>query len=194
MERYMYAIHKNDICINRNELAARLGTPRGYTDSTVERCIAQVMDSCAPGCCYARVPVCLANADVAEFEFASFPSRDLYKNLEGCQEAYIIAITLGAATDRLVHRLSLTSGAESFVADAVASAVAEAVMDNVVGYLKESQSLCPQFSPGYGDFSVSHQGEILDFLCADKLLGIKLSESFLMIPKKSITAICGIKE
>ena len=194
MERYMYTIHKNDISINQNELAARLGTPRGYTDSNVERCLSQVMDNCNPGCCYVRVPVCLANDNMAEFEFAHFPSRDLYKNLEGCKEAYIIAITLGSSADRLIHRLSLTSGADSFVADAVASAVAEAVMDNVVSYLKENNSLCPRFSPGYGDFSISHQREILDFLCADKLLGIKLSESFLMIPKKSITAICGIKE
>ena len=50
-----------------------------------------------------------------------------------------------------------------------------------------------RFSPGYGDFTLKHQRDILDFLSADRLLGIKLGDNLIMTPRKTITAICGVQ-
>ena len=49
-----------------------------------------------------------------------------------------------------------------------------------------------RYSPGYGDYSIEVQKVILDRTQAQKHLGIHLSDSFLMIPTKSITAVAGI--
>ena len=80
------------------------------------------------------------------------------------------------------------------MADAVASAMAETVMDMLNNSLKENNNLSPRFSPGYGDLELDFQRQILSVLCADRILGIKLGDNLLMTPQKSITAICGIKE
>ena len=58
--------------------------------------------------------------------------------------------------------------------------------------LSRKQKLKPRYSPGYGDLSLSVQKDVLNILNADKILGIKLGENLLMIPKKSITAIQGV--
>jgi len=53
--------------------------------------------------------------------------------------------------------------------------------------------LTPRFSPGYGDLSLDHQKGLLKYVEADKI-GISLSETMVMLPEKSITAVIGWKE
>ena len=194
MESYVYNIAKEDISINRAELAQRLKTPTGYTDETVEKCIRQLINACNPKGCYVRVPARVHEDGRVEFEFATLKSEDLCKTLLGCEEAYVMAVTLGIEADRLVTRTSFVSKAEGFITDAIASAMAESVIDVMNDYLKQSAELTPRFSPGYGDLDLSCQRVVLDTLGADRLLGIKLGENLLMTPKKSITAICGIRK
>lgn len=54
--------------------------------------------------------------------------------------------------------------------------------------------LTDRFSPGYGDLPLKHQPEVLRLLEAQKRLGINLTSSGLMIPRKSVTAIMGISK
>ena len=60
-------------------------------------------------------------------------------------------------------------------------------------HLREKFSLRPRFSPGYGDFDLGAQRDILNVLNADKILGIKLGSNLLMTPKKTITAVQGVE-
>lgn len=188
------SVNINDVEINSRELAQRLKVPAGFTHDTVEKCIESVKASCVPKYCCIQTPVSFEGDDTAVFDFASFKSKDLCKNLKDCTHAYIMAVTLGIDTDRLINRLSITSKAESFIADAVASALAEAVIDHVNNSLKIHGLLHPRFSPGYGDFELSAQRPILQALNADKLIGIKLGDNLIMTPRKSITAVCGIEK
>lgn len=59
-------------------------------------------------------------------------------------------------------------------------------------YLEKGLYLRPRFSPGYGDFPLSAQKEILDGLEAGKRIGITLTEGYLMMPSKSVTAVIGV--
>ena len=188
------SINIDDIKIDARELALRLKAPESFSHDTVIRCIEAVKASCMPRYCCLRVPVSLTGSDTVVFEFASFKSANLYKNLAGCDYAWLMAVTLGVDTDRLINRLSITSKAESFMADAAASAAAEAVIDTVNNILKQQYDLRPRFSPGYGDFELSAQRDILMALNADKLIGIKLGDNLIMTPRKSITAVCGIQK
>ena len=50
-----------------------------------------------------------------------------------------------------------------------------------------------RFSPGYGDMPIEIQVDILQLLDASRRLGMVLTESNLMIPTKSITALIGMR-
>ena len=59
--------------------------------------------------------------------------------------------------------------------------------------LEKEKTLTNRCSPGYGDLPLSLQPHLLSALNANKLLHITLSDTLLMIPQKSITAIVGIR-
>ena len=54
--------------------------------------------------------------------------------------------------------------------------------------------LSPRYSPGYGDVPLSVQKDICRELDCAKTVGITLTESLLMIPEKSVTAVIGIRK
>ena len=54
--------------------------------------------------------------------------------------------------------------------------------------------LRPRFSPGYGDFPLEYQRELLGVLDAAKRIGLTLTDSLLMAPSKSVTAVIGVYE
>ena len=81
-----------------------------------------------------------------------------------------------------------------FVYDAVGSALAESVCDEAEKMIKKNLKCRPRFSPGYGDFPLSVQRDVLSLVNAERLVGITLTDTNLMLPQKSITAILGIRE
>lgn len=185
-------IKTEDLVLGEEELAKRLQSPNPLENETIRNCIEKVLDVCKPRYCYAKTSVLIKDAD-CEFEFMRVNSVSLAKALKGCGSAYVLALTLGIEADRLITSLGVTSKADSFIADAVASAIAESAVEYVCSHL-EAHTLAQRFSAGYGDFVLSNQEKILNYLKADKLLGIKLGTSCIMTPRKSVTAIIGVKE
>ena len=120
-------------------------------------------------------------------------SATLIKNLQGCREVFVFAVTLGLGVDRLLTQLSLVSPSKHFITDALASAMAEAAADKAEEIIKGTLACRPRFSPGFGDLSIELQPRILNLLNAQRLLGITTNNSLLMSPGKSVTAIMGIK-
>ena len=132
--------------------------------------------------------------NVCDLGFGDIESYDLAKALKGCNEAYILGVTIGIGADRLISRLAVTSPAESFITDALASAAAESLCDYADNILRGEGEKPFRFAPGYGDMPLSYQPAVLEALNADYTLGIRLNGSLLMTPMKSITAILGIKK
>ena len=95
--------------------------------------------------------------------------------------------------ERFLSKMSRLSSADFFIYDAVASALAESVCDEAERIIKGNLECKPRFSPGYGDFSLSVQKDVLLLVNAEKLIGITLTDTNLMIPQKSITSIIAIK-
>ena len=52
--------------------------------------------------------------------------------------------------------------------------------------------LTDRFSPGYGDMPLAQTREICAVLQTEKSIGLSVSQSGIMIPRKSVTAILGI--
>ena len=126
-------------------------------------------------------------------------SRSLGRNLKQCEKLILFGATLGTGADRLITRASLTDMAKAVVLQACAAAMLEEYCDACQREIakqqeKEGWYLRPRFSPGYGDFALSHQGKFLNAINATKLIGITLSEGGIMIPEKSVSAIMGLSK
>mgnify|MGYP002513954982 CR=1 FL=1 len=48
-----------------------------------------------------------------------------------------------------------------------------------------------RYSPGYGDFPIEMQGQLIKAMDGPRTIGLSTNESYILIPRKSITAIIG---
>ncbi len=181
------------VVLNRNEIAARLHASRTFEDPLIDRCLARLLSVVSYKYCYVRLPVSFPEANLCNFGFAEAASADLAKNLKGCREVFLFAVTAGIGVDRLLSRLSAAGTAENFITDALSSAAVESLCDAVSEMLGRNCSCRPRFSPGYGDLSIDFQQPFLERIDAYARLGVTLNEARLMTPMKTITAIMGIK-
>ena len=124
-----------------------------------------------------------------------FTSRDLARHLKGCDEALLLAATLGSKVDVAIRRLALTSVAEGAAAQAVAAALIESYCDSVQAKA-DTNGLAqrPRFSPGYGDWNLKEQKLFFPVLDCAKRIGLTLTDGLMMAPSKSVTAVIGLSE
>ena len=203
--------------VNRREIYRYLGIkanekPDAATEKLAEECIAELSEKCrprsfarwfpcavteaaAPGS-IERPRVADAAAPIIDFSCFRVRSRDLAKNLRGCGQVILFAATIGEGADFLTRKYSRTNVAKAVVMQAAAAAMVEAFCDEENKKLREQAEeqgwfLRPRFSPGYGDFSLEHQRDFARVLEMQKTVGITLSESLLMLPSKSVTAVIG---
>ena len=174
---------------DERELAARLGG--GCMMLSADESLEELYEIMRPRYSAVRVPVSYEDSAVL-IDGYRIESEGLMKNLSGAAEAYLIAVTLGTEVDTYLHRLGFLSGARRFAADAVASALAEALVCLADRELSCSLDCRPRFSPGYGDLPLSYQEVLLERVNGENLLGIRLTDTSFMLPSKSITAIMGI--
>ena len=123
-------------------------------------------------------------------------SRDLAHHLRHCEEAVLYAITLGPQADLLLRRWSVRDMAKAAVGQAVCAAWLDQLAAEYVAGIErgEGEYLTPPFSPGYGDWDLSHQGEVLGLLDAPRRMGLALTQAGMLVPEKSITALVGISD
>ena len=104
--------------------------------------------------------------------------------------------TLGAAFDQWQRRLSALSGADAYFSQQIGLDAVEREMDALEAEarasLSEGETLRPRRSPGYGKMPLSLSREIIDKLDATLRIGVAVTESDLLVPSKSVTAICEI--
>ena len=121
----------------------------------------------------------------------------LASHLCGCREVYLLCGTIGTGFDALLRRVSAISGADALILQAIGTAAIEGLMnsaeDEIKKELSAGESLTARYSPGYGDFPLSSQHTILNLLDASRKVGISLTDTMLMIPSKSVSAVVGVK-
>ena len=142
--------------------------------------------------CFAQYPL-LREGERLCFGGLSTESRDLAHNLAGCDGVILFAATLGAGVDRLIARNGRISAADGVMTDALASAAVEGFCDAVEAFAAGGQPHRPRFSPGYGDLPLAFQKNLLGATDASRKIGLTLTESLMMAPTKSVTAIIGLK-
>ena len=187
--------------IRRSEIYRYLGYKRDAVDEQtkklVEDCLAELEAKASPRFFGRSYPLALSGDSHVDLGCFSVESRNLYKNLAGCGEVYLFAATLGAGPDQLIARYSRLSMSRSVVMQAAAAAMIEAWCDEKNGelreqYKKQGYFLRPRFSPGYGDFSLEHQRDIARELDTARRLGLTVTDSLMLAPMKSVTAVIGV--
>ena len=137
------------------------------------------------------------DGDTLDLGFAKTDSRDLKKHLEGCGEILLFACTAGAETDRRIARAKLLSPARGLLMHAIGAQQVEGGCDRLCARLAQQfpdRQLTDRFSPGYGDLTLEMQRDVMAALDCGRTIGITLTDSLLMTPSKSVTAIIGMKE
>jgi len=168
----------------------------GEVRALVEKLKPQFLQKLQCKACYSVVPVVILDG-LVDLSVLSVTSTHLARNLAGCEYAVLFAATLGMAGEQQRRRAASVSPAEALVLDAMGSAAIEQFCDEFCRHLaKQHPNHClrPRFSPGYGDFSLETQEKLLLVLDARRKLGISLSDGYLMIPQKSVTAVVGVSK
>lgn len=126
-----------------------------------------------------------------------FEGRDIYNHLIHSKSCILIAATLGVYVDRAILLYEKINIVKSIILDATATAYVEKSLDNVQEQLKlqlekEGFNLTFRYSPGYGDFKVDIQKDLLKVLSAETTIGLTATEHNILIPRKSVTAVFGV--
>lgn len=189
---------------DRKEILRYLGYGKSEADETIqklmEECIVEVEKCASPKVMIKTLPVKSVSEQENEFiDFGVFhtQSKNLATNLKDCEQVIFFAATLGLGIDQLIKRYSKFEMSRVVVIQAVATAFLEEFCDEQCRKLsKEWEEMGfytrPRFSPGYGDFPLECQTALLGALEADKRIGIHLTDSLLMTPTKSVSAVIGL--
>ncbi len=127
----------------------------------------------------------------------TLPGSDIAELLQDADRCILLATTLGLAVDELIRRTEFTDMSRALMLDACASAAVENLCDQVQQQLvkqfaAQGQYLTDRFSPGYGDLPLSLQKPLCATLNTQRLIGLTVSGSGILLPRKSVTAIIGI--
>ena len=175
-------------------------TPDESMMREIDQCINELEKVITPRFVYDRFGLLQkeeGDGSVLSFGGIETGSRDLARNLKGCTEVYIMAVTLGPGPDRLVRRASVGRMSRALIYQAAAAAMTEAWCDEINERIRSEAArdglyTRPRFSPGYGDLPLSVQKQISGLLNMPKEIGVSLTESLLMTPSKSVTALIGV--
>ena len=127
-----------------------------------------------------------------------FHSKALARYVGKATELFLFGATLGSRVDSALRRMALTSVAEAGAGQAVAAALIETYCDDCCAELQkqlpDGKKLKWRFSPGYGDWALEEQKILFPVLDCAHTIGLTLTESCMMAPVKSVTAVMAITE
>lgn len=184
--------------ISENEVLLYLGYRTGAVPEELERqiaaCAGEIRATARPHAVWRPMRLDgtrLLGSDV------TLEGEDIRALLSGCGEAVLLAVTLGPEVERLLRRAEVTDLARALVLDAAASTAVENVCDLLEADLRayygaQGLFLTDRFSPGYGDFPLAEQRPFCALLDTERRIGLHLSESCILVPRKSVTALLGV--
>ena len=184
----------SELEINMQE-AFRYAGVRGEADENLldlyQKACSLLAEHVKPKAVYA--PVTLEYYDNGVIiEGEKIESSGLKKFLKGDKEVALMAATAGIEADRLINRYSMVEPSLALMIDALSAAAVEALCNKLCKgcFCVEEQR---RFSPGYGDFPIEYQKRITEILSTPLNIGVTLTNSLMLTPSKSVTAVVPIK-
>lgn len=178
-----------------------MGMPPGGVDealeSLVRTCVQQLDNLVAPKWLHRVVALQFVPDGVQLDTGLLLPGKDLAQHLAGCNRAVLFCLTLGAQVDAAIRREQHSDMLRALALDCAAAAAVELLCDQVEEELRHKFPGCYfpyRFSPGYGDLPLTVQPALLDLLDAPRRAGLCTSDTCILTPRKSVTAILGISD
>ena len=119
------------------------------------------------------------------------------QHLAGCEKIIALTATVGEDIEEdITRRFANGEYSSAVLMDAAATAAVEQVADGMEKAITPKMAaqgflLKWRFSPGYGDWPLEQQPDLLRLAKTEKI-GVGLTTSMMLTPRKSITAIIGL--
>ncbi len=116
--------------------------------------------------------------------------------LKEADKIAVMAITIGEALEQAItEHFAKGSYSYAVLLDAAGTTAVEMAADQLSKSINQhanrlGYTTLPRFSPGYGDWNITAQPSVLAFARGQDA-GITLTESCMLIPRKSVTAVIG---
>lgn len=172
--------------------------PDDQIQEIIDNCEKELLNSITPAYYYSIFninhepnKVTLENCDL------SLIGEDISNHLKDCDKAILFCATLSHGPDKLIRINQVRDMTKLIIIDALASAAIEQICDLIQEEINERFPSLYQtwrFSPGYGDLPLDIQKEFINVLSATKRAGISSTNTNMLIPSKSVTAIIGLSE
>lgn len=194
----VYSLSFKDPSINKKEIMRYMSSQGGGDEilGLVDECLTEVREMLQYKVCYAILTT-ETDSNIISLPCGQIESKNLARNLSGCDKAIVFAATIGVGIDRLISKYSRLSPTKALCFQAIGAERVEALCDEFCEkmkseYEKNGERLKPRFSPGYGDLPLETQKMIFSLLDCPKRIGVTLGDTLLMSPSKSVTAFIGI--
>ncbi|MCM1115095.1 MAG: Vitamin B12 dependent methionine synthase activation subunit [Clostridium sp.] len=183
--------------MNRAEILRYLRTSSKTEDerllALIDECCDEV-NSCVKPKTLHRIFDCTVTEDGLAVGNMFFKSKRLAQNLSGCQRVCVFGATLGTECDRLLRTYSATNISKSVVLQACLASKIEEICDSLEDKLKADGLLLRQrYSPGYFDLDIKENKKVFELLELTKRIGLTLTDTYQMVPTKSVTAFIGVE-
>ncbi|MBI3794983.1 MAG: hypothetical protein HY280_09695 [Nitrospinae bacterium] len=124
-----------------------------------------------------------------------FFGKKIAEILNKCDYVTLMLTTIGPALPDMADKLQKTEATDSFYLEHVGGWMADYLADRVEDKIsheaaKNGYGLSMRYSPGYGDWTLDAQPKLLEILESEKI-GVCLSDTLIMIPRKSVSAAIG---
>lgn len=135
---------------------------------------------------------------IAESGDLSLTSDAICRHLAEAEEVAVMAVTIGSAVEEAIDSaFSAGEYSRALLLDAAATTATEACADYLNRTItaeakRRGLYTAFRFSPGYGDWDITVQSDIVRLSEGDSI-GITVTESSMLIPRKSVTAVIPLR-
>lgn len=188
--------------LNRNEALRYMGQADLHCDdrlgAVLDECEAKLLAAVRPRYRYRCFAVKREDDGIhLDGTALVLPGKDICNHLKECERAVLMCATLSSDVDRIIRAAQLSDMLSALALDCLADTAVEQLCDKVEWKIKEDfpgYEMTWRYGVGYGDLPISLQREFLTVLNAAKEIGLNATESFILTPRKSVTAVIGLSK
>lgn len=135
---------------------------------------------------------------IAESGNLTLSSDAIRRHLADAEQIAVMAVTIGSAVERSIDEAFSTGEySHALLLDAAATTATEACADHLNRTItaearRRGLFTAFRFSPGYGDWDITVQPDIVR-LSEGNSIGITVTESSMLLPRKSVTAVVPLR-
>lgn len=109
----------------------------------------------------------------------------------------VYVVTIGPGVDHEIkHLMEEGEMFDAYLLNGIGAGTTEMVANDLNRYMNDLNTevnyVYRRLSPGYGDWNVSDQTKIFKLLNPEKYIGVKLTDTHIMLPEKSTSGIMGL--